>query len=262
MDIGIVTSLKTGMQYAGLMDYVEENVGSFLKPGEDEESFSDSIKLAEKAGIPVPAVCCFVPGSIKSVGPELDMDVLLKWAETVFTRARRIGTEIVVYGSGASRNIPEGFPKDEAWDQFIELLKQMGPLAESSGVTVVLEPLNTNETNLINSVSEGGDIVRAVSHSHIRLLADIYHMAVDGEPADAILSCGELLEHTHCAEQENRAAPGTAGFDFVPYLLALKESGYNKRISIECKWKNMEEEASGAIEYLTNQLRKAGYKLS
>lgn len=259
MEIGFVTSLETGLDYAGTIDYIEETVGSFLKPNENEDSFEKSLEAADTSGIPVPAVCCFVPGKIKSVGPELDMDVLLEWAEKVCMRAHRAGTEIVVYGSGGSRKIPEGFPKDEARDQFIEVLKKMGPCARASDITVVLEPLNSRETNFINSVSEGAAIVREVSHSNIRLLADIYHMAADNEPAQAILSCGDLIEHAHCAERENRAAPGTAGFDFIPYFSALKEAGYDKRMSVECRWDNMEEQAGKAAEYLKNQLKQAGY---
>jgi len=259
MEIGFVTSLETGLDYAGVIDYIEETVGSFLKPDEDENAFSESLEAADTAALPVPAVCCFVPGKIKSVGPELDIDVLLEWAEKVFTRAHRAGTEIVVYGSGGSRKIPEGFPEDEARDQFIEVLQKMGPCARASDITVVLEPLNSGETNFINSVSEGAAVVREVSHSNIRLLADIYHMAADNEPAQAILSCGELIEHAHCAERENRAAPGTAGFDFVPYLSALKEAGYDKRISVECSWNNIEEQAEQAVEYLKDQLKQAGY---
>lgn len=77
----------------------------------------------------------------------------------------------MVFGSGGSHKIPEGFNPDTARTQFISLLGKLGPVAQKYDVVIVLEPLNSGETNFINSVGEGGSIVREVNHPNIRLLA-------------------------------------------------------------------------------------------
>ena len=53
----------------------------------------------------------------------------------------------------------------------------MGVIAQSYGIVVCVEPLNRAESNFINTLQEGAEIVRRVNHPHIRLLADLYHMA-------------------------------------------------------------------------------------
>ena len=93
----------------------------------------------------------------------------------------------------------------------------------------------------------------------VRLLADFYHMARDGEPADEIAKHGGLLAHCHVAEAEKRTPPGVAGDDFGPYLRALKAAGYDGALSIECRWSDFETEAPAAVRYLRDRLADAGY---
>jgi len=259
MEIGVVTSIENACVLPESVAYVEEHVGRFLLPDKEERAFEAVLEAVKGVGRRVPAVCCFVPAALKSVGDELDEERLLEWARITFSRARKAGVEIVVYGSGGSRRIPPGFPRARALEQFIDVLSRMAPAAADHGVTVAVEPLNRGETNFVNSLAEGAEIVRAVSHPAVRLLADIYHMAVDREPPEAIAACAGILVHAHCAEPENRAAPGSAPFDFVPYLRALREAEYDGRVSIECRWNDMEREIGPAVSYLEDQLAKAGF---
>jgi sugar phosphate isomerase/epimerase len=161
--------------------------------------------------------------------------------------------KIIVFGSGGSRSIPDGFSKNEATGQFVELCKQLAPLAAKQNVVVVIEPLNKKECNFINSVAEGGEIVKAVNHRNIRLLADLYHMKMDDEGPENIIRYGNLLRHVHIAEKEGRSAPGTHGEDFTPYFDALKQVKYRGAISIECKWEDMEKQAPVALRTIIEQ---------
>jgi sugar phosphate isomerase/epimerase len=254
MKFGIVTSLGNAVSIKDTVDYIEENVKRFLVPDQQQKAFEECLTTAERSEIPVRAACGFIPGDMKSVGPDRDMHKLLAWAETAFTRARKAGTEIIVYGSGGSRRIPDGFSKQKAEEQFAQILSEMAPLAQESGVTIVIEPLNTRETNLVNSLAEGAEIVSRVSHPNVQLLADIYHMAAENEPPEEISKFGSIIKHAHLAEKEGRAAPGTAQFDFVPYFQALRQVSYDSMISIECKWEDITTQAAGAVGYVRSQL--------
>lgn len=61
------------------------------------------------------------------------------------------------FDSSGSCFIPDEFSHDEACARFIELCKQIVPIAWKYNVTVVLEPINTHECNFINSVAERGE---------------------------------------------------------------------------------------------------------
>ena len=59
-----------------------------------------------------------------------------------------------------------------------------------------------------------------VNHPAVSLLADLYHMARNGEKPEAILRVGHLLAHTHTAEKDERTPLGVAGDDQRPFLKA------------------------------------------
>ena len=252
--IGICTRYANGewMQRVGFA-YVEEGVGKFLVPNQSDEEFAAILKDAAKYPLPVKACNGFIPSDMKSVGPDAVPVDILHYMETAFKRAQQAGVEIIVFGSGGSRNIPEGFSRSEARRQFIDLCKQMAPIAKKYGVTVVLEPLNSKECNFINSVAEGGEIVKAVNHRNFRLLADIYHMKMDNESPDNIVKYGKLIKHVHIAEKQDRAVPGAYNEDFRPYFDALRKTGYKGRISIEAQWKDMQTQSPIAIETIKKQ---------
>jgi sugar phosphate isomerase/epimerase len=121
---------------------------------------------------------------------------------------------------------------------------------------LVLEPLHKAECNIVTSVSEGADIVAEVDHPSVRLLADTYHMAVDGEGPDAIRNAGERIVHVHAAEADGRRPVGTKE-DHRPYFAALKHSGYDGAISIEAKWDDRDKQLPAAIANLRRQWEEA-----
>lgn len=256
-EIGICTNFSNSemMKTMGY-SYVEESTGRFLAPTKSEAEFDSILQEAKQAALPIKACNSFIPGNLKSVGPEAVHVNILNYMETAFRRAKKAGVEIIVFGSGGSRSIHEGFSREEARKQFIDLCSKMAPIAKKYDVTVVLEPLNSNECNFINSVAEGGEIVQDVNHPNFRLLADIYHMKVDGEGPGNIVRYGKLIKHVHIAEKQDRAVPGTYNEDFSPYFDALKKINYKGRISIEARWKDLKTEAPVAIEVIKQQLNK------
>lgn len=259
MKIGVCTSVSNAADIpdAGV-EFIEENVQSFLAPRESDEAFGDKLKAASACALPIRAANCFLPGDLKCVGPDADMEGVLRYAETAFRRAKEAGIGIIVFGSGGARAIPNGFSTDKAKKQMVELLKQLGPMAEAHDVTIVLEPLNSGECNFINSLREGAELVKACSHPAVALLADIYHMLRDGEDSKEISSFGAILRHVHIAEKEKRTSPGAMGDDFRPYLKTLAGAGYNGAISLECKWEDMASQIAASVQYLRGQTADAG----
>jgi sugar phosphate isomerase/epimerase len=253
--LGVCTSsVHAAVLKAAGCDYVEESVQGFLIPQEPESKFREKVRGLEGSPLPVLACNSFLPGSLKSVGPEARPEAIASYAETAFRRAREAGVRTVVFGSGASRAIPDGFDRAEARRQFVGLLKCLGPIARRYEVVIAIEPLNRDETNFINTVAEGAAIVREADHPSVRLLADIYHMLRENEGPDALVAAGPLLRHVHLAERERRTPPGAAGDDFTPYLRALRRIRYPGGLSLECRWDDIANELAGAIAALRAQI--------
>lgn len=222
----------------GAVDFVEANVQSFLVPQQDEAAFAPHAEAAAACKFPIYSANCFLPGSLKSTGPEVDLGAIEAYAATAFARAARIGMKVIVFGSGGSRQIPEGFSPERAREQFAEVLRRIAPLAAAQNVTVVLEPLGRGECNFIHTVEEGATLIREIDHPAIRLLADFYHMMKNGEDPASLRPAAGLLAHTHAAEKDKRTAPGIAGDNFRPFLLPLRDAGYTGALALECSFPN------------------------
>lgn len=233
-------------------DFVEENVGRFLLPEADEAYSLNRQKLA--AGLPVRSYISFFPGSLKSVGPTTHHEAILQRADKALQRAKECGSKNIVFGSGGSRAIPDGFDRETAKKQHIELCRKMAPLAEKHGVTLAVEPLNRGETNFINSLADGVEIIQAVQNPWFKLQCDIYHMLKEDEKPEEIVRFKEFIVHCHIAEKAKRTAPGIAGDDFRPYFRALKKINYKGGLSLECNWTNFDEEVKRGIDVLKKQL--------
>lgn len=253
--IGVCTGIaNSGVLAPAGYSYIEESVRNFLVPAEDESVFESKRDLLKASRLPVEACNNFLPANLKCVGPAAAHENILKYAESAFRRAELAGVKTIVFGSGGSRAIPENYSRDAAREQFISLCKQMAPAAEKYKVVISLEPLNSKECNFINSVAEGGGIVEAVNHPYFRLLADIYHMLRESESPASIARYAHLLYHTHIAENVGRSAPGVNKEDFTAYFKALKEAKYTGRMSIECNWKDLGQQAAPALHTLQSQL--------
>jgi sugar phosphate isomerase/epimerase len=237
-------------------DYLEESVQRFLVPEEPQEHFEALWHEARSLPVPIEAANVLLPAHLKLVEtPEQQVDKarLERYMKTVLQRAEQVGIQVIVFGSGAARACPPGYDHADAVQQIGGHLATWNRWARNHGVQIVLEPLRFEETNIFNTVAESGAVVSHLADSGARLLADVYHMACNGEAPETILPWSGLLSHVHIAEKQGRAAPGRHGEDFRPYFSALHRGGYDRRISIECNWQNMASEVGPAIATLREQ---------
>jgi sugar phosphate isomerase/epimerase len=145
--------------------------------------------------------------------------------------------------------VPEDFPRDEAWNQLVEFVSLAGQIAGTHGITIAIEPLNTKESNIINSVAEALELARAADHPFVRVLADLYHMQEENEPLEHIVDAGAYLVHTHTADT-GRFYPGSGSYPNREFLERLYAVDYNGRMSVECRWNDFEAECKKALEFL------------
>jgi sugar phosphate isomerase/epimerase len=243
-------------QAAGF-DYVETNASKVAAL--TDEDFEKLAAQVAQLRIPLAASMSFVPGAIKLTGPDVDPARQMAYATTTLGRLKRLGVKVVVLGSGGARRAPDGFPKDEAVNQLADFCRRVAPVARANGITIVVEPLRKQETNIINTVREGLALVRAVDRPEIKLLVDYYHLAEEGENADVIADAGPLLAHTHIANPQGRVYPRSAGeADYGPFFANLCKIGYSGRMSVEASTRDFPADAPQSLALLRQALACAG----
>lgn len=233
-------------------DYVESSVAPTLKPELPEGEILPGLKQSLGTSPLTPeAFNVFLPGDLKVVGPQVDAARQERYLASAFARVAALGGRIVVFGSGGSRNVPDGFDRAHAERQIVEFLQRAAPLAAAQGVTVAIEPLNKGECNIINSVAEGVQFVRAVDHPSIQVLSDLYHVALEGQSFEETRAAGAALRHVHVAGAEGRRAPNAQDVEYLaPYFRVLKEMCYEGRISVEGGWKDLPSQAAETLGVL------------
>jgi len=231
------------MKAAGY-DFVECGVADMFVPAKGEEDWKKAKERILAAALPLRSCNGFLPGTFRLTGPKASFDAPLAYAETACRRADEVGVKTIVFGSGGARNVPGDFcskerPKlQEGRDQFRDFCAALAKRIDGCRVTVVIEPLCPNESNIVNFVWQGLQIVEEVGSPRIQQLADFFHMIMGHEDAESIVKAGPRLRHCHIAEKATRTAPGLKGdgSEFAPYFAALKKIGYTGGVSCECGW--------------------------
>ncbi len=105
--------------------------------------------------------------------------------------------------------------------------------AARSGVTLLLEPINRYETNVVNTLEEGLRLIDRLGSPALKLLPDTFHMNIEEVSISGSLrDAGATIGYIHFADS-NRLAPGWGHIDFAGVLAALSAIGYRGPIGIE-----------------------------
>lgn len=240
---------KTALLAETGYDYIELSVAADLDP-EGLDAADWAARRREIAALPL--VCESFNSFVRTgkiVGPEADPDRLRRYVDTALERAAEVGGKIIVLGSGGARNVPEGYSRETARRQLLEFLTFCADASDKTGVVVVIEPLRSGESNVLNTVGDGAEYVRTLNRAGVRNLADTYHMEAENEPLDAITASRDVLAHVHTADT-GRRAPGTGTYDHAALFQTLAAAGYQERVSIECSWDDFAAQIGPALAHL------------
>lgn len=216
-------------------DYIEMPLFELSKL--TEQQVAELHKAADAEELPVPVCNFFCSGDIRLNTPNFQMQPLVDYTNQALRRACLMGTSVVIVGSKKSRNIPCDYDYRIAWKSLRDTFRALGDIAQQYGIILAIEPLNKEESNVINTVAEGAELCREVNHPHIRLLADFYHMALEKEDMDCITKNSDIILHTHICnvlKSKKRGMPCPAdGFDYESVAQALRNANYTGRMSVE-----------------------------
>ena len=238
MKIGVCCNYdRWGIVAEAGYDYVEGNFSKIAKATDEE---FDAMKRAlEASGVRMEATNGFYSGDFQLYSKD-DFETVKKnvreYCELGFARGAALGQKVAVIGSSGARNIREGYTKEEAEEQFCEVLRICGEVGAKYGVAVTVEPLNTKETNFIITFADGLDIVKKTNHPNVLAMIDLYHHAQNGEELSTLDGTEGILVHAHLARADRQTpVPGDEA-EIDPKIAYLKKVGYDIRISLESKY--------------------------
>jgi len=140
---------------------------------------------------------------------------------------------VMVFGSPQQRNATGGSTPQEATRRFIDGLAEVAPEAAARGVTVLVEALPANQSDVVQSLAEAAAIVRQIASPAIQTMFDVHNAIDETEPHDVLIDrYFDLIRHVHVNELDGRHC-GTGAYDYRPILETLRRRGYSGWISLE-----------------------------
>lgn len=133
---------------------------------------------------------------------------------------------------GQHKDVPGG--REESLKYMAEGLNAYCALAESYGVTVLLENINRYEIDSIHTVAQALALCdRAGSPANLRLLIDVFHMNIEESSLSAAIGrAAGRIGHVHFVDN-TRAVPGLGCLDLGALAECLGVAGYDGFLGIE-----------------------------
>lgn len=136
-------------------------------------------------------------------------------------------------------NRTEDATADEQDALAIENLALAARAVASVDGVVLLEPVSGAEHYPVKTARQAVDIigkVRASGEENIALLADFYHLAVNGDDVAAVIrEHGASFGHVQIADAPGRGAPGSGSLPLGEWIKTTRAAGYDGFIGLEYK---------------------------
>ena len=147
--------------------------------------------------------------------------------------ASRLSVRTLVVHVGYTRAT---LSREQQWVAAVRGLRGAGDLAAAAGATLVVEPLNSlinHPGYFLDGLPQACALVREVDHPAVRLLLDVYHMAVmHHDLLDRLADALPLVTHVHVADVPGRGEPGSGALPWRQIVPALHR-GYDGPVGLE-----------------------------
>ncbi|MEU5259079.1 TIM barrel protein [Amycolatopsis sp. NPDC021455] len=113
-------------------------------------------------------------------------------------------------------------------------LDKAADAAARIGAQLVLEPLSGADRYPLKTAADAVAVLDDLGRENVRLLADLYHLAVNGDDLDALATKHiSRIGHVQIADAPGRHQPGTGSLDLDGHLRRLEAAGYAGFVGIE-----------------------------
>ncbi|MCL2559435.1 MAG: sugar phosphate isomerase/epimerase [Turicibacter sp.] len=185
-------------------------------------------------------------------GPERDVSATdaktraqgVAYIKTCIDIAVKVGSDLVsgpMFSATGKTNLLSETERASQWHRAVYHLKEASAYAKEKGVKLAIEPLNRFETDFINTVEQGLELVARIGMDNVGLLIDTFHMNIEEKNiGEAIRLAGDKVFNFHsCAS--DRGTPGKDHINWQEVKDALSDIHYQGPVVIEAFNSNITE---------------------
>lgn len=166
---------------------------------------------------------------------------------------------VMVFGSPKQRCSDEKTSVEQATRNYVDGLASVAPQAEQRGVTILIEALPVEQTDVVLTLDEAVEHVKQIGSPAVQTMFDSHNAINEVEShADLIEKHFQWIRHVHVNELDGRH-PGTGNYDFISMFRRLAKLNYQGWISMEAFdfTPGAEKLAGESIEYLNRRIAEA-----
>ena len=139
-------------------------------------------------------------------------------------------------------------------DLAVENLAVAARAAARIGATVLVEPVSGADRYPVRTAADALTVIDRVQAAYdvpnVGLLADLYHLAVNGDDVDRVIAeHSDRVAHVQIADAPGRNEPGTGTLPLDQQLNALAAHGYAGWVGLEYKPSTTTDESFGWLPY-------------
>ncbi len=201
------------------LDRAAEDGFRFVQPSGDlvtglsEEGFLRLKASVAERGLPFRVSAVPLPDDVRVTQRGFNLYVWTEHLKDAVHRLAELGCRELAWSNGRARVLPVEGELAALQEQLLQFLYMLCEVAAGSGLSVLVEPLGPRRTNLLNSLREIGL-----------------------SPAD-LAGYQSLIAHVHLANPRSAEGPRICprpddGYDYKPFLQALKNMGYSGGICL------------------------------
>lgn len=182
------------------------------------------LEKKKELGLSVSAICSKNRGNLDD--PSKLKEALAGLKETLEVAVQFECPNVIV-----TAGVNSAVDHEEHKKAIIAGLKEMAPLAEKAGVTLILEPISGE---YFTDSQEAFDIIREVESPRVRLLYDIFHFqCMEGNIIKTITENIGKIGHFHAASIPGRNEITGGELSYPAVIRAIQESGYRGYFGLE-----------------------------
>ena len=216
-------------------DFVEIGLGKAAQMS--EEDFDQAARGIEASQTQVVSCNWFLPPELKVTGPEVSDQASQDFLDLALPRAARLGAKAIVFGSPASRSVPDGFSHEEARDQMKAFCTRVADsiAAKQLDIRLAIEHVNYTETNFVRTLADAIHLAREIERPEIGVAIDFYHLEMEKESLEVILDAEGLACAVQLADPSNRSFPqeGSEIPRLEDFFSKLRAINYDAGVSVE-----------------------------
>lgn len=202
-----------------------------------DDAFKRLLEKADASTLSFEVFSGLIPLTERFHSEDFSRSYWLEHVEKAASRISLLGAQLVPFGAGRCRSIPEHCnDREGACGTVISLVREICLILNKYDIVLAVEPLGPANSNYMNTIEEAVTFAQKTGVENCHVMCDLRHMLASGDDLDAIGRYASSIRHAHIDYPlgKRRKFPLNGdGFNYKPFFRALQKAGYQGIMAVE-----------------------------